>query len=285
MVKIEKVGGLAGSFGGLSDLENEPPVTWLIKGWLAAREISVIYGQGGTFKSYVALGWTLQLAVLRGVPTLYIAAEGTSGLRSRVDAWLAARNLLGSKQAELSPWFYYNAGVHIDDPNARGMWTQAAAQHCKGQRPQLVVIDTLARNFAGDESSPKDMGAFVEGCEYLRRELDTAVLVVHHMGVKTDRERGTGALRNATFAMFKTGDPRYNDRGGGSVEVSCDRMKDAPMPDGVRVQFDTVALDVSSHGEVMQLSQAMRIFPPRGRKGPRKTVIKAEGVGNPKEAQ
>jgi hypothetical protein len=275
-VKIERVsGGLPGTFGSFSELENEPPVSWLIKDWLAAREITVIYGQGGTFKSYVALGWSLQLAVVRRVPTLYVAAEGVTGLRSRVAAWLAAHHVKPHME-EKAPWNYYNAGVHLDDVDSRRMWVQGATNHCKKKPPRLVVVDTLARNFAGDESSPKDMGMFIEGCEYMRRELDTAVLVVHHMGVKGDRERGTGALRNASFCMIKTGNARYNDRGGGSVELDCNRMKDAPMPDDVREQFDTVSLDVNEHGDVMQLSQAMREFPPKGKQKPRKTVIKSD---------
>jgi hypothetical protein len=102
------------------------------------------------------------------------------------------------------------------------------------------------------------------------------VLAIHHMGISTGRERGTAALRNATFAMFKTSNPQYNQRGGGSVKLECDRMKDAPVPDDVRVHFDTVALGADEHGEVYQLSQAMRPFPPpAGKQRAKKKVIEA----------
>lgn len=271
--------GLAGRFGGMAKLEEEPPVGWLLEGWLAARELSVVYGQGGTFKSYLALGWTMQLA-LRNNSTVYIAAEGASGLRSRVEAWMAARG----RAEQLRHWHYYNAAVHLDQRDA-GMWVNALRSYFKEQptglglrprTPKLVVVDTLARNFSGDESSPKDMGQFIDGCEYLRRELQCAVLVVHHMGVSTGRERGTSALRNASFAMFKTSDPHYSNLGGGSVKVECDRMKDAPLPDQVRVYFDTVALDADETGDVYRMSQAMRLFPPPpGKQKPRKEVIEA----------
>lgn len=269
--------GLPGQFGDIAALEDEPPVSWLIPGWVAARELSCIYGQGGTFKSYIAQAWSLQLA-LGEVPVLYIAAEGTSGLKSRVDAWCAARRLLPGT-AEKMPWLYYNAGIHMDDQNQRETFVTALENYQRTKHmthhPQLVVVDTLARNFSGDENQAKDVGLFIEGCDHLRRELDAAVLVVHHMGVSTGRERGTAALRNATFAMFKTSKPAYNARGGGSVQLECDRMKDAPMPDDVRVYFDTVALDVDEHGEVHQLSQAMRTWPPRRKQKPRKDVIDA----------
>jgi hypothetical protein len=259
--------GLPGEFGGLEKLADERPVGWLINKWLAARELSVIYGMGGTFKSYIALSWSLQLA-LDGYVTMYIAAEGTSGLRSRVDAWLAKRGLLGKVQ--MPTWHYYNANVFLDDDTTRGMWLSGLSKYVKEraiQSPDLVVVDTLARNFSGDESSPKEMGLFIEGCEQVRRELDTAVVPIHHMGVSTGRERGTLALRNASFAMFKTSDPRYTKKGGGSIKLECDRMKDAPLPDEVRCKFTTVELDVSEHGEVYSMSQAMNNFPPRPKKG------------------
>lgn len=267
--------GLSGSFGNMEALEDEPPVSWLIPGWLAARELSVLYGQGGTFKSYIALGWSLQLAAA-GKAVLYVAAEGTTGLRSRVDAWMAARGRLGDV---LPDWHYYNSSVHVDEENEIGTWMNGLDGYLdlvnREGGVQLVVLDTLARNFSGDESSPKDMGLFIDGCEYMRRELDSAILVLHHMGVTTGRERGSAALRNATFAMFKTAKPNYNDRGGGSVQLECDRMKDAPMPKEVRVQMDTVALDADEHGDVYRLSNAMRTFPPKGKQTPKKEVIDA----------
>lgn len=271
LISVERH-GLPGAFGGMQQLEDEPPVSWLVPGWLAARELSVLYGKGGTFKSYIALGWSLQLARTKK-NVLYIAAEGTSGLRSRVDAWMAARGMLGE---HLPAWNYYNANVHIDEENQLRTWVGGWQNHHGDKPTHLVIVDTLARNFAGDDNNAKDMGAFIEGCEYLRREMQTAVLVLHHMGITTGRERGSAALRNASFAMFKTSEPRYNDRGGGSVQLECDRMKDAPMPKEVRVQMDTVALDVGQHGDVYRQSQAMRMFPPKGRQRPRKEIINAE---------
>lgn len=272
MAKIEIEHGLPGQFGGMARLEEEPPVEWLIKDWLAARELTVLYGKGGTFKSYIALAWTLQLA-RSGVPCLYVAAEGTSGLRSRVDAWLAARRI----SEHLPSWHYYNANVHVDQPKNLHPWLGGLRDYLKAAKavdPELIVVDTLARNFSGDESSPRDVGVFVEGCEHLRRTMDAAILVIHHMGVGTGRERGTAALRNATFAMLKTGDPRFTATGGGSVDLECDRMKDAPLPDKVRVRFDTVALGADEYGAVYQVSQAMRTFPPRGKQ-------RAKGVIKP----
>jgi putative DNA primase/helicase len=259
--KLEKfkTQGLPGEFGGMEALENEPPVNWLIPGWLASRELTGIYGKGGTMKSFIALGWSLQLAY-DGKKVLYVAAEGTSGLRSRVDAWRAKHNFMAEYA---TGWNYYNANVLVDQEEQLEQWAFVLYKHLgKKQELDLIVIDTLARNFMGDENSAKEMGMFVEGCETIRRSFDTAVLIIHHEGVTTGRDRGSPALRNSTFAMFKTSDPRAGEAGS-SVAFKCDRMKDAVMPDETRIHFDTIDLDVDAHGEVYQSSQAMRTFPPR----------------------
>jgi hypothetical protein len=263
-----KVEGLPGKFGGMVALENEPPVNWLIPGWLAANEITGIYGKGGTFKSYIALGWSLQLAA-DGKKVLYIAAEGTSGLRSRVDAWRAHHKMINK---EFPTWHYYNANVLVDQEEQLQAWAFGLAKYLgntKDPELDLVIIDTLARNFLGDENSAKEMGMFVEGAESIRRSLNAAVLVIHHEGITTGRDRGSPALRNATFAMYKTANPRISDTGA-SVQLTCDRMKDAAMPDEVRVYFDLISLDVDAHGEVFQSSQAMRMFPPQKKSVKRK---------------
>lgn len=278
MSRAVKTEGLPGKFGGLIELENEPPVNWLIPGWLAARELSCIYGKGGTLKSYIALGWSLQLA-FEGKEVIYVAAEGTSGLRSRVDAWRAHH----SKHDHVKGWHYYNANVYVDQEQQLQQWAYGLAAHMhtererkeEGKEPKLdlVIIDTLARNFLGDENSAKEMGMFVEGCESIRRSLDTAVLVIHHEGITTGRDRGSPALRNATFAMFKTHDPR-EARSGASVGFKCDRMKESALPDETRLHFDLIDLDVGQHGEVYQNSLAMRWFPPRKKAVPRKAKRK-----------
>ncbi len=46
---------------------------------------------------------------------------------------------------------------------------------------RLIVIDTLARCFGGnDENDARGMGAFIEGCDVIRLKTAATVLVVHH---------------------------------------------------------------------------------------------------------
>src|SRR3712207_1817312 len=63
-------------------------------------------------------------------------------------------------------------------------------------RPDLIVVDTLARCMrGGDENNARDMGQAVEGLEFLKRTLGAAVLVIHHTTKGRDTERGSRAVR------------------------------------------------------------------------------------------
>jgi RecA-family ATPase len=65
-----------------------PPPRWLIRDWLPASSLILIYGEPGAGKTFVALDIAVAIAtgrdwngnkVARGI-VLYIAAEGVAGL-------------------------------------------------------------------------------------------------------------------------------------------------------------------------------------------------------------
>ena len=207
-------------FYDVAELDEFPPVEWLLPGHLAAGEFTVFYGKGGTFKSFAALDWACSLAQ-QGRPVVYIVAEGASGMRARIHAWMKKNNVDELPALRLMP-----SNVNLHDPEQVERWLKATELQLGDVQPALVIVDTLARNFVGgNENEARDMGMFVEGVEQIRVRLRTAVLVLHHTTKDGKTERGTEALRNASFAMFKFA--AANDR---AVNVECDRMKDAPEP-------------------------------------------------------
>ena len=216
----------------VDELGQFPPVRWLIDRYLAVGELSVLYGQGGTYKSFVALDWAARIAH-EGHPVVYIVAEGMSGMRARVHAWLKANNVTDLPCLYIMP---SNVPIHQGDHVAH--WIAAMQVQVKAE-PALVVVDTLARNFVGgNENNPQEMGLFVEGLEKIRLTLQTAILVIHHTTKDGKTERGTESLRNASFAMFKMN--RIN--GTRSATVKCDRMKEAEPPEDVPLQPQVMAL-------------------------------------------
>jgi hypothetical protein len=217
----------------VNELGEWPPVRWLIDRYLAVGELSVLYGAGGTYKSFLALEWAARIASA-GQPVIYIVAEGASGMRVRVHAWLKHHGVADISALRLMP---VNVSVHREDHVAT--WLAAMNAQLGGEKPALVVVDTLARNFVGgSENDPKEMGQFVDGLERIRLELETAVLVIHHTTKDGKTERGTESLRNASFAMFKMS--RVNATRAATVD--CDRMKEAEPPERVSLQPRVVAL-------------------------------------------
>lgn len=205
----------------VDELNEWPPVRWLIDGYIAVGELSVLYGAGGTYKSFLALEWAARIANA-GSPVVYIVAEGASGMRVRVHAWLKHHGV-----ADLSSLYLMPANLSIHTQDQVSVWVEAMRSQLDGINPALVVVDTLARNFVGgSENNPQDMGMFVDGLERIRMELETAVLVIHHTTKDGKSERGTESLRNASFAMLRMS--RTNSR---SVALDCDRMKEAEPPD------------------------------------------------------
>lgn len=245
-----------------------PHVEWLVPGYLAARELTVLWGQGATYKSFVALAWAAAL----GHPAVYIAAEGASGMQARLWAYMKHNGYTALPHLHVMP---VNVNIHRPEEVAR--WTEAVTDTLGEQRPELVVADTLARNFVGgSENDPQDMGLFVDGVERMRAELDTAVLVIHHATKEGKAERGTESLRNASFASFKV------TRAGGvsrAATLTCDRMKDAPEPAAVQVPLVQVNLPELDKGEAeSSLVADWPRFPPKtvGGKDPKRRETRRE---------
>lgn len=162
---------------------------------------AALNGPGDTYKSFIALTWACQLAADERT-VMYIAAEGMSGLKARVGAWMVKNRV-----PSLPSFLAMGMNLDVHQQPARAMWRaemEAELATRKLESPDLIVVDTLARNFVGgDENSAKDMGEFVEGCEDIRRHFEAAVVPLHHSTKDGKNERGTESLRNASFGCTR----------------------------------------------------------------------------------
>lgn len=118
----------------------------------------------------------------------------------------------------------------------------------KGKQLQLIVIDTLARCFGGnDENDAKDMGAFIEGCETIKLETGTTVLVVHNSGKDDKGARGSSAFRAALNAEFNV----RREGEGGAIILTCTKMKDAEEPRPAAFDLRVAELFTDRDGELV----------------------------------
>lgn len=195
-----------------SELDDLPPVEWLISGEIPKRGLTVLFGPSGTGKSFLALNYALTLA--QSAPVVYMAGEGQSGYPGRVKAWRQHHNATVGNL-----YMCMGAVSFMDDSDLTHFIEQVKSI---AENPSIIIVDTLARSMLGaDENSSRDMGRFVAACEQIQHYFDCAVMIVHHTNKGGVAERGSGALRGGADSMIKLTDE--DDL----IRVECDKSKDA----------------------------------------------------------
>ncbi len=207
-------------------------ISWLIQGFIETDSLCLLFGDPGTFKSFLAIAFACCVAsgkeffghkVKQG-PVIFIAGEGMNGLARRFKAW-AIRNKVELKDLLL---FVSTMPTGLCDPERVQFVLDAVANVAETHgEPLLIVIDTVSRNYGpGDENSTRDMVQFISGCDAIRTQYGATVLLVHHCGLmdKT-RSRGSMALKGALDAEF-----RLDRDESGVIRFEATKMKDADYP-------------------------------------------------------
>lgn len=179
------------------------PRRYLVKSLFLRESINLGYGASNIGKSFVALDIGLHVAAgkpwmgkkVSQSPVLYVAAEAGEEILDRVNAWVdhhkADKALLPFAAVCTAPNL---AGSRED---VQGVIDAAGelAQRC-GTAPGLIVIDTLAASFGGeDENATAAMNTFVNHVLAIRQCTGAAVLVIHHTGKDATRgARGSSSL-------------------------------------------------------------------------------------------
>jgi len=194
------------------------PPSWLIEGFLEERGFGMIYGARGVFKTYVALDIGMTLATggnfpwnglwkpnARG-PVLFSAGEGAQSLPKRKMAW-EHTHWDGQNVPEL---FLQFPVPKMGNEKDLDIFIGGAKALC-GDGYALVVIDTLARSMTGlNENDTSDAMVWADGVARIQSELNTAVLVVHHLGYGKDnktRARGSAVLEDAPDMVVRLDRP------------------------------------------------------------------------------
>jgi len=199
---------------GRDEMYHLPPVEWVIPNRVPKEGLVAIYGKSGTYKSFYSLELALSLATHS--PVAYIAAEGFSGYRFRLEAWEKHH---GEQASHIG---FVKGDVDLYDETALAILIESL----KAGHYALVVIDTLAMvSGMADENSARDMNRIIKGFKRIIQECQTTVMIVHHTNKVGEYERGSSALRGAMDVMIKL-TPHETEKD--VVMVTCEKMKDAP---------------------------------------------------------
>ena len=247
------------------DMVTHQPAPWLVRDLLRESSVACLYGHRGSYKSFVAMSVAASVStgvswlghdVLNAGLVIYIAAEGGGGMVQRTRALSkhfdlppAAFNfqfitepmicmresedmdLLVERVKEAIGW----EPAGYTDPETGETHDHAVAT----EWPRLIVVDTLARCFMGDENKQEDMGAFVQGIDRMKMEFDCTMLIIHHTGLDQTRPRGSTVLESACDTVYSL----EADEAEPVLTLTCKKMKDSGEPDPLEMSWQKVAVE------------------------------------------
>lgn len=205
------------------ECENMPPPAWLVDGLLVQGQRSMIFGEPGSYKSFLALDLALCIATgsrWHGHATsqgrvVYIAGEGKGGLGKRIKAWKLYHGYVGS--APISILGEAAQLLHGGDVTALIEAIQALPEP-----PVAIIFDTLARAVVGgDENSAQDMGQAIAAIDFLHNATDAHVMVIHHKARGAKNARGSTAVPGGMDTMIDL------SREQGVVTMHCEKQKES----------------------------------------------------------
>jgi hypothetical protein len=248
-------------------VENLKPIEWTIYSILVTSSMYYIFGDPGTFKTFLELCRGLCIAAgiaffghaTRQGTVFYICGEGQQGIGRRIAALCIAHNV----NIKDIPFFIATVPMQLSDQqNVEAVMRAIDALAAKYGPPELVIIDTLARNFGdGDENSTRDMSLVIQNLDKAFGN-DFCRGLIHHTGHSNkDRGRGSMALKAAVDSEFQLSLTTTDQ-----ILMECKKQKDAPKAEPMLfdkrsiplliggVKDSSLVLDLVSEGDSIKKS-------------------------------
>jgi hypothetical protein len=184
-------------------------LVWIVKGIIESGTLCMIFGDSGTFKSFVAIALSSCIATGRdfyGHPVkkgavFYIAAEGSAGIIRRFRAW-SQENCVSITDA---PLYRYTGAVNLLDAADILINALEEAIDAETEPPVLAVIDTWSRALTGDDSDTQAAAEGLSKLDLIRAKFPgLSVVIIHHTGHKEKtRARGASLIHAAVDSEYR----------------------------------------------------------------------------------
>lgn len=182
-------------FSDIVETSDDYDVLYIVKDWLQAHSVGIIYGKSQAGKSFIALDLALSVAlgleswaggrILERTPVAYLCGEGQEDfLKRRVNGWFLAH---GYTKKEAKGFFSIcTEPLDISNPTTVEQITCDLQQ--LGQKPGVIILDTLECFMSGDYKDSKDAQPFLNGMKKLSDTFDACVLAIGHVAKGADDE-------------------------------------------------------------------------------------------------
>lgn len=227
------------------ELDTLPDPAWAVEKHVPAAGLVTVTADSNVGKTFYAIDLSYSVATgrrffgeygVRQGSVLYVYSEGQAGAKRRRAAWKSFHGVTSA------PVRFVTASLDFSQEiTGRTLIEKATA---KGWPvPDVVVIDTLTDNFGGgDTSDHKDMRRFLATVNLLRQQYGCAVVVLHHTGWDSKRERGAKSIRDAADVAV------FLERKDGQIVVSCEKMRDGE-------RFESYYLKQQKHADSLVLTR------------------------------
>lgn len=246
-----------------ADLQNLPRQRWLVKRVIPEGGVGTMFGQSGTFKSFLALdlmahvanGWQWFGHRVKAAPAVYVPFEGRGGIPKRVKAWKLARDRQHDVPMNMQ---FITDPMNLRNQADRDKLVRTLVDH--GWAGGLLCIDTLAQAGVGiDENSSEGMGEMIAIFQELQHRLGGTVLVVHHSGkVESAGMRGWSGLRAALDFSIKCQKEEGKGASKFNAQFVLDKVKDDE--DGKTFGFSMLRVHLG-HDEDGEEETSMTVIP------------------------
>lgn len=230
-------------------IKNVKPTRWLIKEYIEQHTMALLFGDPACGKSFIAIDLACCLAtntswhgmdVVQGA-VFYIAGEGHNGLGRRFKAWQEWNGI----SLENAPLYVAQRPAQFFDAEHANAVAEAVQElvDLHNITPNLIIIDTLARNFGGgDENSTKDMNLFIQHVDELKDRWGATALIVHHTGHgDKGRARGAMALKGALDHEYQISKDDLD-----LITLKATKTKDSSPPE--EMSFEILNIQFSCFG-------------------------------------
>jgi hypothetical protein len=210
------------------------PVNWLVQDFFEDETISIIWGDTQSFKSFTMLEVCFCIAtgfswhdkdVVQG-PVLYVAGEGANGLARRLEGLRKKYN------------YWEEMPLYVSKGSRDMLQKNMSLEVIKfgnslPDMPRFIAIDTVNRNFTGEENSAKDVAIAFSNLDKIKEAFKCSIGLVHHSGKNKESIRGSSSwMQNsdATYQMERDGETM-------NTVLKATKMKDAPLPEPLYLEM------------------------------------------------
>ena len=243
---------------------------WLVEDMLFRGDLTLLVGKEAVGKSFIAIDLATCLATgrrwagqnVRQCGVLYLALEGERGIAQRFIAQVEKHKTDFKNQG--IPLAFGNPTLDLCHPNAEEVLLNAISDFKAdfNRTPGLIIIDTLAQAFGGDENSSEFMRACLKSLKAVTRKTGITFLLIHHFGKdRKNGPRGHSSLAAACDTIFNL------EKEEDGIVLKEQKQKDTDCSFRTRVELIPTTLENQRHGSGQPIITCLPSYGTTSKKG------------------